>query len=309
MKGSSLPPELRQTLAERIDRRVALFVGGSIAVHAAIAIAAWLGDPPAGLLPTPATAMTYQQEVIDILVPDVPEAPPSTPEPGAAIPATPSQTPHRIVEPTRIQTKRPAQPIDTQRLAAILTGSSGDEVGKSAMNPRQPGADLDKQLDDARDAHATIGDDSHTSRIDDSAHAIDRDTPLGPPAPTLDRTLGEHRDAPMPRIVPSDVLSESWTTLTPASVLERIRHVYLSGLQRCYRLGLATDSTLAGRVKISLTVDERGHVEDADAEGVSSDVDRCIAKQMQSWRFPAPKAKDGGATDATFTVSLALQPS
>jgi outer membrane biosynthesis protein TonB len=305
MRSSPLPPELRQTLAERIDRRVAVFVGGSIVLHAAIAIAAWLGDPPASLLAAPVAATTYQQEVIDILVPD---APPAVSEPGAAMPA-PAQTPHRIVEPTRIKT-RPAEPVDTQRLAAILTGGQG-EVGKSGMNPRQPGADLDKQIADARDSNATIGDDTHTSRVDDSAHAIERDPQPGPPGPTFDRVIGEHRDAPLPRIVASDVHSDSddWRTLSPMTVLERIRHVYIAGLQRCYRFGLAADATLSGRVEISLTVDERGHVSDADASGVSAEVDSCIAKQMQSWRFPAPKAKDGKATDATFTVSLALQPS
>jgi outer membrane biosynthesis protein TonB len=303
-----LPPELRRTLADRVDRRVALFVGGSLAVHLAFAIVAWTDDSAGQPLGTPAVATTYQQDVIDVIVPDDPAitaAP--TSEPGAATPATPTQTPRRIVEPTRITT-RPAPPVDSQRLASILTGTDG-EVGKSGMQPRQPGADLDKQIDDARDSQATIGDGTHTSRTDDRAHALDRDTQITSTDPTLTHVPGTRRDEPTGRVVPGPVIYDTWTTLTPATVLDRITHVYMAGLQRCYRLGLAADSTLSGRVAISFTVDERGHVSDADASGVSSEVDSCIAKQMQSWRFPAPREKDGSATDATFSVSLALQPS
>ena len=83
----------------------------------------------------------------------------------------------------------------------------------------------------------------------------------------------------------------------------------MAGLQRCYRLGLATDSKLGGRVAISFTVDERGQVNDADASGVSPQVDSCISKQMTGWRFPIPKDAEGTTTDASFAVSLALQPS
>ena len=92
-------------------------------------------------------------------------------------------------------------------------------------------------------------------------------------------------------------------------VLDRINTVYMAGLKRCYRLGLAEDANLNGRVAITFTVDERGKVIDEDATGVSSLVDGCISKLMINWRFPIPKDKDGSPTDASFAVSLALQPS
>jgi hypothetical protein len=302
----ALPAALRQTLADRVDRRLALFVGGSLALHIGLAIYAWTDDIARPSYGTPTLATTYQQEVIDVLVPDT--VTPST-EPGTATPATPTQTPRPIVQPSRITTQpaRPSQPIDSQRLASILTGTDG-EVGKAGMNPRQPGADLSQQIDDARDSHATIGDTTHTSRTDDSAHAIDRDTHIANTDPTLAH-VDTHHDEPSGRIIPGNVKPETSTTLTAALVLGRISTVYMAGLQRCYRLGLATDSSLSGRVQISFTVDDRGKVILPDASGVSSQVDSCIGTQMQSWRFPIPKDGDGDATDASFTVSLALQPS
>jgi hypothetical protein len=301
----ALPPALRQTLADRVDRRLALFVGGSLALHIGLATYAWTDDIARPSYGAPTVATTYQQEVIDILVPD-PITTPTTPEPGAATPATSTQTPRPIVQPTRITT-RPTQPIDSQRLASILTGSDA-EVGKAGMNPHQPGADLGKQIDDARDSHATIGDTTHTSRTDDSAHAIERDTEITNTDPTLTH-VDTHHDEPTGRIIPGAVKPETSTTLTAALVLDRISTVYMAGLQRCYRLGLATDSSLSGRVQISFTVDDRGKILVPDASGVSSQVDGCIGNQMQSWRFPIPKDGDGDATDASFTVSLALQPS
>jgi hypothetical protein len=301
----ALPPSLRQTFVDRVDRRLALFVGGSLALHIGLGVYAWTHDVEQRSFGTPTVATTYQQDVIDILVPD-PVTPPTTTEPGVATPA-PAHTPHRIVEPTRITT-RPSQPIDSQRLASILTGGDG-EVGKAGMNPRQPGADLDKQIDDARDAHATIGDGTHTSRANDDASVITRDGPITHVDPTLTHVPDTHRDDLYIRINPGDVKPETSTTLTAATVLDRITTVYMAGLQRCYRLGLATDSKLAGRVRVSFTVDERGKVIDPDATGLSSEVDGCISRQMQNWRFPIPKDGDGDATDASFTVSLALQPS
>jgi outer membrane biosynthesis protein TonB len=83
----------------------------------------------------------------------------------------------------------------------------------------------------------------------------------------------------------------------------------MAGLQRCYKAGLAQDATLSGRVIISFTVDERGHVIDPEASGVSSSVDTCIANRMKAWRVPIAKDAKGAPTEASFTVSLALQPS
>lgn len=295
--SANLPPGLKLTLGQRIDRRLALIVGSSLLVHGAIATYAWLGDPAE---PAFGQAVTYQQDMIDVTVPDVLVLPAL---PGAATPVTSKQTPQPIVRPKHAP-KITNEPVDSQRLAAILTGTDG-EVGKTGMNPRQPDFDLGKQIAAARDSNVPISDTGpriDTPRIGTRDPSIVDD-------PTLTRLPTTPRDEPGGRIISGQIRPDRTTSLTPASVLDRINTVYMAGLQRCYRLGLADEATLAGRVAISFTVDERGKVTDADASGVSPLVDGCISKQMTGWRFAIPKHADGTTTDASFAVSLALQPS
>jgi len=292
-----LPPEMRATLAERVDRRLAVIVGGSLLVHLAIASWAWMQDVEQRPLGTPAIAM-YQE--IDVTLPDL-TPPPTTavaPGPGVAAPAAPSrQTPRAIVQ-------RPASGADAQRLATILTGDEAGETGRTGM--RKPGADLNEQIRDAR--NVTIGDGTHTSRSDDSAHIDDHRAPLVE-SPQRTETVPHRDEKAHGWVRVGTVKPETQTSLTPALVLEWINTRYMVGLSRCYRLGLTEDSTLAGRVSISFTVDYRGRVIDPSASGVSTGVDACISKQMGAWRFPIPRDKGGDKTDASFAVSLALQPS
>ena len=95
-----------------------------------------------------------------------------------------------------------------------------------------------------------------------------------------------------------------------ALVLGRIQSSYLPGLQRCYvKHGLALDASLVAKVTITFTVDETGRSTENTARGANPDVDGCIRDQMNGWRFPIPKDKDGDPTDAPFKLQLALQPS
>ncbi len=306
-----LPASIRGTFADRIDRRLALFVGGSLLVHIGIAAWAWTSDVPTTPLGYSHVATTYHEDIIDVTIPDVSDVPdvvtPPTNEPGVAAPARPTQTPKPIVRPTNIA--KPANGDDAQRLAAILTGDAPSETSRGGMSSRQPGADLDKQIDDARGKTITIGDGTHTSRTDDRARlGTTPDSPLVDD-PTLTRTE-PHREEPLKgRIQVGPVKPDDSTSLTPAVVLDRIQTLYMAGLQRCYKDGLKLDHTLSGKVAISFTVDDRGQVIDASAHGVSSGVDSCVQSQMTTWRFPIPKDKDGDKTDASFAVSLALQPS
>ncbi len=305
-----LPASIRGTLADRIDRRLTAIIGGSLLVHVALAAYAWMGDVEEHVLGAPPVAM-YHQDVIDVQLPDLVEPTPLDPvpsEPGAATPAAPQhQTPRPIVTRPSSPSASP-QAVDSQRLASILTGGDG-ETGLGGMGSRQPGADLGKQIDDARNKQITIGDGGHTSRVDDRARpgTVD-ERPIASTPQQITHDTRRDSNEPTGRIVPGVVEQDDTTTLTPAMVLERINTVYMAGLQRCYRLGLANDSQLAGRVKISFTVDARGKVVDGDASGVSSQVDGCIGTAMTGWRFPIPK-QDGKPTEAAFTVSLALQPS
>ena len=301
-----LPASIRGTFADRIDRRLAVIVGASLMVHVAIAAWAWTNDIETAPMGLPPVATAYHHDVIDVIVPDEP-TPVAPTQPGAATPATQKQTPKPIVRPTNIQ--KPANGDDAQRLASILTGDNDSETGRGGMNARQPGVDLNKQIDEARDRKITIGDGTHTSRADDRSNIGTR-----PDAPLVDdqqltRTDRTNDEQVKGRIKVGPIKQEDPTTLTPQVVLDRINSLYMAGLQRCYRDGLKLDHTLGGKVGIAFTVDLRGQVIDADASGVSPGVDGCIQRQMANWRFPIPRDKDGDPTDASFTVSLALQQS
>jgi hypothetical protein len=264
---------------------LAVILTGSLAVHVAIASFAWAHDVE--LAPDrPTLAIPRDYDVIDVTLPEPPPAPIAH---GTGVgTATPKAKSRSIVQ---------AAPVNGQSLAGLLT--TNDEVRAA---PKLALPSVDEQ------AHPMIGNGTHTSRVDDNAHAAMLPGPTITDDQTLTHVEPEH-ERPPGRVIPGTVKPEQSTTLTPAAVLERIQSTYLAGLQRCYRLGLAQDASLSGRISISFTVDERGQVTDADANGLSSQVDSCIQEQMTRWRFPAPRDHAGAATDAAFSVSLALQPS
>lgn len=280
--------EIRDRLIDRIDRRLAVILTGSLAVHIAVAGFAWAHDIE--LTPDrPALAIPRDYDIIDISLPD-PTPTPVDHGTGTGTPAGAKAKSRSIVQ--------PVLPVNGQSLAGLLT--TNDETRAA---PKLALPSIDAQ------AHPMIGNGTHTSRVDDETHAAMLPAPTLTDDPTLTHVEPEHHDHPPGRVIPGTVKPEQSTTLTPAAVLDIIQSTYLAGLQRCYRLGLAQDATLSGRVSISFTVDERGQVVDPDADGLSSQVDSCISTQMSRWRFPVPKDKTGGATDASFSVSLALQPS
>jgi hypothetical protein len=304
-----LPASIRGTFADRIDRRLAVIIGASLLAHIGIAAYAWTADvqtPPLGMSPV---AANYHQDTIEITMPD---EPPVTDARGTAAPVAPRQTPAPIVHPTHVSASHPPSlhDDDATRLASILTGADETPRGPGSMHARQPGADLDKQLEDASHHTVTIGNTDHTSRTDDRMHlGTHPEAPLVDD-PTLTRTDPTHRTEDRPiRISLTKPKADQPTTLTPDTVLAKIQTSYMTGLQRCYRKGLVGDASLAGRVSISFTVDSHGALKDPDAQGVNAQVDACIAGQMDAWRFPFPRDKDGEPTEVSFHVALALQAS
>lgn len=280
--------EIRDRLIDRIDRRLAVILTGSLAVHVAIAGFAWAHDielPP----DRPALAIPRDYDVIDITLPE--------PSPAPIVRGTGTGTGTVATKKKTRSIVQPAPPVNGQSLASVFT--SNDEV-RAAPKLALPSVD--------QQAHPMIGNGTHTSRVDEETHAATLPAPTITDDQTLTHVDRDDRERPA-RVIAGTVKPEQSTTLTAAAVLDRIQSTYLAGLQRCYRLGLAQDATLSGRVSISFTVDERGRVTDPDADGLSSQVDTCISEQMTRWRFPVPKDKAGTATDAGFSVSLALQPS
>ena len=291
---------VRDPLLSRVDRRLAAILGGSIALHIAIAAYAWCTDIDEPE-PVAASAIPVEYQEIDIMIPDF--TPPKTvtgnTEPGAANPVAPNQTPHPIV---RRPTVRPQITAGEQIDPSKLGGFFVDE-GPA----RRPTLDLGEQIRETRDGHVEIGnerDPEERPRIATQAQipAIDD--------PSLTRTDRPQPEKLHPRIIPGDVRPQTDTTLTAALVLEIIQTQYMRGLQRCYSRGLATEgASLSGKVALQFTVGRTGQVSDHEASGVSDSVEACIDSQMSTWRFPIPRDTKGNPKDAPFAVTLALQPS
>jgi hypothetical protein len=301
-----LPASVRGTLADRIDRRLAMIIGGSLIVHVAIALWAWQGDVEHELLGTPEPRSQYAVATMDVTLPDTIDLTPA-PQPGAAIPAAPA---HPIVRPIHVATPAPHAPTndDAARLASILASSDDGAHGPAGMSRRQPGADLDKQLAEVRGRRITIGDGEHTSRADDRARigTIPDSLPINDP--TLTRLPDKDRAAEIhDRFTLDRPRTDEPTSLTPDNVMARIIGLYLKGLERCYSRSLATDPSLTGKIAIAFTIDERGHVTDASAAGMEGQITACVESQMATWRFAIPKDKHGDPTEAPFKVGLILR--
>jgi hypothetical protein len=308
-----LPASVRGSLGDRIDRRLAAIIGASVIAHLAIAGVAWWQDVDTGSMFQTPVAVQYHQEVMEVTIPD--ELPAVIdPAPGAAVPATPVQTPPPIVKPTRVTVKTgpvAATEDDAQRFASILTGGEVGSTGSSEMGSRSPGADLDKQIDEVGNRQIVVGSDTGGFRTKPREGIGD-----GPPGPTIEdpgeiapQQPKDDRERGGRITIKPQPLDGPGTTLTVAMVLDKIKGPYMPGLQRCYKLGLRDDSKLTGKITMSFTVTETGKLDEASARGVSSEVDSCVQNLMGTWRFAIPRDKDGDPTEQPFQLSLALQPS
>lgn len=303
-----LPASVRGTFADRIDKRLALIVGGSLLVHISLGAWAWMTDVEHPTMGEPRAFAEYRQDTYSIEMPDEIE-PATTQEPSAATPALPKQTPAPIVRnPTRITTTQGEPKMTTdeaERFAQMLTTDSETPGGRTGMNARQPGAELDKQIKDIRDNGFKIGKDDGGFRnrpdgINPTDHQITRDTgPLVQEQPREEETKPRIDLRPPPKRPPGDDPS-------PDGIIGKIRTDYMPGLMRCYQMGLRVEPSLRGTVAVTFTVLESGKIEDPSARGVSKEVDSCIANQMASWRFAVPRNAKGESSDLDIKLSLAL---
>jgi hypothetical protein len=303
-----LPASVRGTLADRVDRRLALIVAGSVMLHLGIAGWAWMQDI-AKDRPVDHEVAAYdppQYDILDITAPDI-IAPSDNGTPGVATPAHPAvQTPGTSI-------KRPTDlpdPGDVDRWAQVLTGNLPGKDGQNEIGNRLPASDLDRQIRHITDNDQNIrpGSSNRTTRDGDPRIG---NGPNGPQIgdPTLDQIAKQEGD-PKVRITPiPQPPGDPKPTLTINMVLARIQNQYMAGLQRCYvKHGLSIDSTMVAKVTVSFVVDDKGVSTENSAHGANAEVDRCIADQMGGWRFPVPKDADGDPTDAPFKLKLALQP-
>jgi hypothetical protein len=304
-----LPASIRGTFADRIDGRLAMIVGGSLVVHLGIAAYAWAGDAPMRDLAQPISEADYEVQTID-LAPDVtpPPAMATPDQPGPTSPTSPA-VPHHAPSRPAAPIAPPAPPSvdDATRMATILTGATESPNGITEMRSRRPGADLEKQIEDASHHPVAIGDNAHRSRPGDLPRIGTATNPGGPLDGPHYATLDHGPEATAPGHIHVGSLETGIrTTLTPQAVLDKINSLYMSGLTRCYQTGLAHEGVLGGSVAVEFTVGENGHVTDPSATGVSPTVDACIASEMLHWRFVPPHTKTGEPTDQTMQLVLVL---
>ena len=114
------------------------------------------------------------------------------------------------------------------------------------------------------------------------------------------------RPAPVAKSAPAAALLVGPTTLSADVVLTKIRTEYIGRMKTCYRVLLKQHASARGRVLITFTVDPRGRASRGEAHGFADKVDACIAAQIASWQFPAPRDPAGAPTEASFAVPLEL---
>lgn len=325
----TLPRALRGTLADRIDGRVAALAAASLVVHLGVMLAARLNDPPADLSPAAQANQEYYDDTVAILDADDPllaePLPPTTsePSPGTTPVATPTPT---APEPHAPSTPGPSRPTtrpgpttpsltpeaDARRMADLLfasEGKTGDLLGD--LSSRRVGTDLAQQLQEVadRDGTASIGDQSgRTIPTTEGPRIGTGQNPVLPGDPAqVTQTDKRPETSPPGRIDPiRPPRTPDGPDVDP--IVSKIRSTYMTGLQRCYKKSLVTDPTLAGKLKLSFTVSDRGSVSDASASGVEGGLTGCVEGLMNGWRFTPVVDGDGDPTDADIKLVLQLRP-
>ncbi len=64
-------------------------------------------------------------------------------------------------------------------------------------------------------------------------------------------------------------------------------------IRYCYERVLSANPTLQGRLQLTITVDEEGHVTNATTTAFDKTVDACLAARAKTWRFAKPTEERG----------------
>ena len=320
-----LPASVRGTLAERIDPRLAVITAISLVIHFGIALAAWLHDRPQkrtrAAVAVQMSVDTYE-EVLEPLEP----APSDETTPGEdekkeepAAEKKPDKKPAAEKKPSgddsggRKETDAASLQEEAARYAAALAADGESEGGvDGAMGKTAPGGDLDKQIKETRESGANVkiggGGDRGTRGDGDPRTGTGKGPKVeGPGGPTSSKD-DKTEKVPKGRIQVASKKGFDDTSLSPEAVLSKIQNAYMAGLKRCQKDLLKTDPTARARVELSFTVNESGRTTSPSAKSDHASLNSCIKGLMAGWNFPAPKDSDGEKTEASFSITLALQP-
>jgi hypothetical protein len=326
-----LPAAVRGRLADRIDPRLAVIQSVSVVACLAVAIAAWLHDPPAHRDPWGAHTAAIQGDTVDEMVidPDTLMPPPvdpatdtpAPPPPAVGTPSTPLpvEPPHGPTGPITKRAPHADGPIDldalqeqAKRYAATLAGDDPGEDGVNGkMQKTAPGSELKTEIDQTRKSNQDVeigggSDRTLHGNVDPRAGTVTKGPPVNVDGPK--HVITKVETEPKPRVVIGTPKPLDTTSLNAAAVLARITGVYSRGLQRCYSRLLAEQPGARGKVGLSFTVNEAGRVTDPSAKADDASLSTCIEGQMRAWTFAVPEDEDHEATSAAFAVTLALQP-
>jgi len=175
----------------------------------------------------------------------------------------------------------------------LLTAENTEGMGD--LSNRRPGVDLEAQLGDVKDGSKRVG--------------VGTGGGYGQIGIADERPQGaKDVKGPAGRITFSDTQAFDASTLTVDLVLRKVQTAYTAGLKRCYKLRLAVDATLRGKMKLALTVNETGRTVGGTARGFDPEIDTCMTGMMKNWIFAIPKDRDGEPTEATFGMTLTLVP-
>lgn len=319
-----LPRAVKGTLADRIDRRMALFAAASLVVHVGIMTAAHVNDPPEDATIAERALAQYTPETISIIdandpILDLDRPPETTPDQGPASAPTPVKPPPSTShEPARPSRPRAAQPVqtdsrdlagDASRMADLLFANDGSgKLDGGEMAPRKPGHDLDKQLQEVKDSNAKVSignEDGDRLRDRGPRQGTVEEPPIvkDPRVVKVDDDKGEK--VPPTRI---DVIKQppKKPGVDTDAIVGKIRTTYMSAMQRCYKKALAEDPTLSGKVSLLFTLSEKGAVSDPEARGVSQVFQDCLEGVMPRWTFTPVTDKDGEAIEIDIGVTLQL---
>ncbi len=319
-----LPRSIKGTLADRIDRRMAVFAAASVLVHVGIMTAASLNDPPADSSMAERAMAQYTPETVSIIDADDPildldRTEPTTTPDKPTTPAT-APTPPRpttVPHPSRPR-PQPANPVvadsrdltaDATRMADLLFADTGTGTVDARMAARRPGTDLDKQLTEVRDSQAkvSIGNEDGDRLRDRGPRTGTIDEPdLGDPSNVTKIDDDKIEKVPPTRIV---VIPQKRPPGEPGNVeaiIAKIRTTYMGGLQRCYKKSLGPEPTLAGKVALTFNLSERGGVSDGSAKGVDAAFETCTEGLMTRWSFTPVTDDDGDPVEIDVGVTLQL---
>jgi hypothetical protein len=286
--------QIHERWHQRIDRRLAVVLALSIGTHVAIAVAAWMGDPPVDrpLLVNRTAAVFTAEQIPDFTPPPPPPSLSQAPAPGVAGPAPAAVAP--APAPGKVRHRGTPRPVDAAALISDLTDDAGGLVDDALRH--RPGKDLNAQIDAVRDrdAGARLGNLSP----DDPAPRIHGGTdPVLDDAGAPIRTAKRPEAAP-PRIAPAEPL----TVDVPFDPSDEIRRHHARALTRCYRDALLADPTLTGRLDLTFTIGPDGRVGSASTRGLEP-VGPCVARLARRWSFTFTPAEP-----VTFRLALVFVP-